>query len=246
MQAISSFPSSLAPRPIVLSEVETRLRWLFDAMNQRIKFCPITLSRPLPLLCKSSANQKQQQKPIRHHQKNAGHPRAVSRNTPKTSDKFAYKGIRYRSFWEVEVACLLDSLLIDFEYERLDLDTQTKPDFYITGMQCYLELHLDCWGDKKLPQNCVLVKSKAHAKAAIMAFGFAIKPSFVRYYLHHQVESRTIKGLLRTLSALESNFLAGANMTKAGGHKYYPTNEWDDSRLIESEVQANIAVFGSH
>jgi hypothetical protein len=46
------------------------------------------------------------------------------------------------------------------EYEKFCPETKNWPDFYIPDLDLYVEIHPDCWGPKKLPKNCVLLKTE--------------------------------------------------------------------------------------
>lgn len=74
--------------------------------------------------------------------------------------RYKYKGIKYRSTWEVKFAKLCHKLKIKFEYERFCPETRNWPDFYIPSIDLYVEIHPDCWGPKNLPKNCTLLKTE--------------------------------------------------------------------------------------
>jgi hypothetical protein len=63
--------------------------------------------------------------------------------SPKYPSCFPYKGLLFRSSWEVRVAKALDALGVRWEYERtrflLGLKTYT-PDFYLPDGDCYWEV----------------------------------------------------------------------------------------------------------
>lgn len=90
--------------------------------------------------------------------------------------KYEYKGIRYRSKWEVSTAILLEQLNIRFEYEKKDPVTSRRPDFYFPDLDRYLEIHPDIYGAKILPENCVLVKTQKHTEISALAIGFKLQP----------------------------------------------------------------------
>jgi hypothetical protein len=79
--------------------------------------------------------------------------------------RYEYNGIKYRSKWEVEFATTLTDLGIEFEYERWHSETRTRPDFYFVPLDLYVEIHPDCWGEKILPRNAILLKTIPEVRA---------------------------------------------------------------------------------
>ena len=95
---------------------------------------------------------------------------------PRGWRRYEFDGVRYRSKWEIEVAGVLRQCGVLFEYERLDQETKTRPDFWVPSISRYLEVHPDIYGEKKPVTDCVIVKSKGHAIAAALAIGFRCNP----------------------------------------------------------------------
>lgn len=63
-----------------------------------------------------------------------------------------------------------------FEYERLDQETKTRPDFWIPSVSRYLEIHPDIYGEKKHVEGCVIVKRREHAIVAALSIGLRCNP----------------------------------------------------------------------
>lgn len=104
--------------------------------------------------------------------------RASNPNRPPTGwRKYEHNGTRYRSKWEVEFAKILEICNVSFEYERRDVSTGTRPDFYIHALCRFIEIHPDYHGIKELiPENCVLVKTLSHARAMALAVALKVNP----------------------------------------------------------------------
>jgi hypothetical protein len=76
-------------------------------------------------------------------QRAAKSARFKGRPSPYPNRRFYYKGVPFRSSWEVRAAKALDALDIRWEYEsrRIDLGTQTwAPDFYLPDMNAFWEV----------------------------------------------------------------------------------------------------------
>lgn len=121
---------------------------------------------------------------------------------PRGCRRYEHNGVRYRSKWEVEFASILEGAGVEFQYERFDPETRTRPDFYITALDRYVEIHPDVHGPKKLPSNAVMVKTREHARA--MAFSIALKvnrPGLDAFMRSQSV--RSVRGMYKsTLSLL--------------------------------------------
>lgn len=79
----------------------------------------------------------------------------------------------------MEFARILGDIGIPFEYEKFHKETHTLPDFYIPEIDRYIEIHPDCWGEKKnLPENSVLIKKPSHVRATAMAMALKLRPRF--------------------------------------------------------------------
>lgn len=105
------------------------------------------------------------------------HVAKSSDRKPSGWRRYEHDGIRYRSKWEVETAKLLNELGLDFEYERIDMETKTRPDFWIPSVERYLEIHPDIYGAKKPVKDCIVVKTREHALVSVFAVGFAKNPA---------------------------------------------------------------------
>ena len=109
-------------------------------------------------------------------------------------NRYEYNGVRYRSKWEVEAAELLDTLQIPFVYEKKDEPTNTRPDFYIPELDRYLEIHPDRYGKKPYIENCIVVKTKEHAIASVLAIGFRIRRARTIHYIK-QMQTRSVQAI---------------------------------------------------
>lgn len=98
---------------------------------------------------------------------------AVATNTT-FGHKYEFSGIRYRSKWEVDFARRLIEYGVPFEYERYCRESKGFPDFYIPAKGMYVEIHPDCHGPKRLPENCILVKTPTQAKAIALSLGLSV------------------------------------------------------------------------
>lgn len=96
----------------------------------------------------------------------------VSNNT--FGHRYELSGVRYRSKWEVDFARRLIEYGVEFEYERYCRESKGFPDFYIPAKGMYVEIHPDCHGPKRLPANCILVKTPTQAKAIALSLGLAV------------------------------------------------------------------------
>lgn len=139
--------------------------------NNRSRYCEKCNSKINTGLCVDCGN------PVSTKAKRCNTCNAYFRNTnfpPKGWKKYEFNGVKYRSKWEIAFAEILTACDIDFKYELFHQGTGTRPDFYITKLDRYIEIHPDHHGTKaKLPENCILVKTLSHARAA--AFSIAYK-----------------------------------------------------------------------
>ena len=123
---------------------------------------------------------------------------AVATNTT-FGHKYEFDGIKYRSKWEAEFARRLTEYGVEFEYERYCPASKGFPDFYIPAKGLYIEIHPDWHGPKRLPENCILVKTQTHAKAIALNLGLAINPEKAGAV----VKSRSRRTLCYDLKACE-------------------------------------------
>lgn len=123
---------------------------------------------------------------------------AIETNTT-FAHKYEFDGIKYRSKWEAEFARRLTEYGVEFEYERYCPASKGFPDFYIPAKGLYIEIHPDWHGPKRLPENCILVKTQTHAKAIALNLGLAINPEKAGAV----VKSRSRRTLCYDLKACE-------------------------------------------
>lgn len=160
-----------------------RCEAMFTDQNNKTEYCQACHGIVYPSACVDC------QEPITYRHKRCPKCSAIARNRDDTKcpggwKRYEFNGTRYRSRWEIEVAKILEACQVQFEYERRDDHTKTRPDFYFPTLDRYLEIHPDYHGVKKvLPVNVTLVKSLSHARSAALAVAFRLKPDQAKQFL---------------------------------------------------------------
>lgn len=110
--------------------------------------------------------------------------------------RYEHNGINYRSKWELAVVDVFEKCSVDFEYEKFDQETKTRPDFYISKLGRYLEIHPDYHGKKRIPENAIIVKTLSHSRATALAIALRVNPDTTHNYLK-TLPNRALRGQLR-------------------------------------------------
>ena len=148
----------------------------FQDTNNKTLLCPLCTPKEGRGICKLC------DKPVSKRATSCNSCRAKAAPPPKNRFVHNYEmfGIMYRSSWEAAFAKLLTTYGVHFEYEKYSKGSKNFPDFYITALDEYLEIHPDWYGSKRLPSNCILVKSLASAKAAALLITWRINKTQAR------------------------------------------------------------------
>lgn len=151
--------------------------------NNKTKYCEACDKKHNPMACIDCGT------PITRRHKRCNSCVAINRSLDpsclrKGWLKYVHNGTRYRSTWEIAAAKIFEACGVNFEYERIDQETRTRPDFYIGAIDRYLEIHPDYHGVKKvIPHNCVLVKTLNHARASALGIALKMNPEAAKTYI---------------------------------------------------------------